>query len=50
MSGSDQRLVVYCGRELSDILFTKAELLDDYPEGKERLKSKVEVLQRKKEI
>ncbi len=48
MSGSDQRLVVYCGRELSDILFIKAELLDDCPEVKERLKSKVEVLQRKK--
>ncbi len=40
----DLRLVVYRGRQRSDILFTNAELMGDCPEGKERLKVKVEGL------
>ncbi len=46
----DLRLVVYSGQERSEILFTSKELMNDCPEGRERLGGKVEVLQREKEI
>ena len=37
----DLRLIVYSGRQQSDILFTREELLEDNPEARERLKGKV---------
>jgi len=37
----DRRLMVYNGRERREIVFTREELTDDCPEGKERLKEKV---------
>ncbi len=39
----DLRLVVYSGRERKEIVFSIEELADDSPEGKERIKEKVEV-------
>ncbi len=46
----DLRLVVYSGRERREITFSLEELIDDSQEGRERLKGKVEVLQREKEL